>query len=316
MRQLIRWLHLLVRWAKVLAGKSYYHQPQHLGKAFVPNELAGYFNDLTAKTRWPGHTDEEGVPINVLDDGRRVYFVTTIVQKALGHWDKWLLTHEHKDKEVFLELCRWLLHRQDEHGGWPVLSELGIRISSPYSAMTQGECISAFVRAWQVTGDPEFKEGAKRALELMRMPIREGGTMIVDDKGLFLEEMPSDPRSSILNGWIFAILGVYDFWLAFKDESALDLFKISLVTLRDHLQEYDVGYWSRYDVQGHLASFFYHDLHIQQLTALSMIDDHFIFSEFCDLWIKYQKSRKNRIRALASKGLQKLREPGDVVVIR
>jgi hypothetical protein len=300
MRQLTRWPRLLVRWAKVLAGKSYYHQPQHLGKAFVPNELAGYFNDLTAKTRWPGHTDGEGVPINALDDGRRVYFVTTIVQKALGHWDKWLLTQDDTDRKIFLKLCRWLLLRQDGHGGWPFWSELGIRISSPYSAMTQGECISAFVRAWQLTGDPEFAEGAKRALELMRMPIGEGGPMIADDKGLFLEEMPADPRSSILNGWIFAIFGVYDFWLAFKDESALDLFEISLVSLKSHLQDYDVGYWSRYDVQGHLASSFYHDLHIQQLTAVSMIDDDPLFSEFRELWIQYKRSRKNRIRALVS----------------
>lgn len=34
MRQLTRWAHMLVRWAKVLTGKSYYHQSQQLGKAF------------------------------------------------------------------------------------------------------------------------------------------------------------------------------------------------------------------------------------------------------------------------------------------
>jgi hypothetical protein len=304
-----------VRWAKVLAGKSYYHQPQQLGKAFRPGKMAGYFNDLTAKTHWAGHTDKEGIPINVLVDGHRIYFATTIVQKALGHWDKWLLTRNDTDREVFLKLCRWLLARQDEHGGWPILSELGLSRSSPYSAMTQGECISAFVRAWKLTDGPEFAEGAKRALELMCRPIEHGGPMIVDHKDLFLEEMPANPRSSILNGWIFAIIGLYDFWLAFEDENAHDLFGLSLVTLKSHLQEYDVGYWSCYDINSHLASPFYHDLHIHQLTALAMIDDNPYFREFRDRWIGYQRVRKNRVKSLVAKGIQKLREPGEVVMI-
>jgi len=68
------WPRLFARWARVLAGHSYYHQYQYLGKAFLPGELSGYYNDLTAKIRWTGCTDDEGVPVNVLVDGRRVYF--------------------------------------------------------------------------------------------------------------------------------------------------------------------------------------------------------------------------------------------------
>ncbi|MDD3565961.1 MAG: D-glucuronyl C5-epimerase family protein, partial [Methanothrix sp.] len=94
-----------------------------------------------------------------------------------------------------------------------------------------------------------------------------------------------------------------------------ELFRISLATLRNHLNEYDSGYWSYDDVQGHLASPFYHDLHIQQLTALSMISGDDIFRGFCDCWIGYQNISKNRIKALVSKGIQKLRDPGDVVII-
>jgi len=211
MTRLARGPRLLVRWAKVLAGRSYYHQPQRLGKVFHPQELAGYFNDLTAKTHWTGHTDEEGIPVNVLADGRRVYFATTIVQKALGHWDKWLLTHDERDKEGFLRLSRWLLARQDDHGGWPVWPEVGLSLPSPYSAMTQGECISAFVRAWKLTGEVAFAEGARRALVLMCRPLESGGPAIIEEESLFLEEVPTIPRSSILNGWIFALFGLYDF---------------------------------------------------------------------------------------------------------
>lgn len=316
MTRFARWPYLFLRWAKVLAGQSYYHQPQRLGKAFRPGELAGYFNDLTAKTHWTGHNDEEGIPINVLADGRRIYFATTVVQKALGHWDKWLLTCNSRDREEFLRLSRWLLAQQDDKGGWPVWSELGLSLPSPYSAMTQGECVSALARAWKLTGDGTFAEGARRALDLMCRPVESGGPAIVKGKRLFLEEVPSLPRSSILNGWIFGIFGLYDFWLAFKDENARELFMLSLDTLKGHLYEYDAGYWSYYDVRGHLASHFYHDLHIHQLTALAMIDNDTLVAEFRDRWIRYQQSWKNRVRAFNVKVIQKLREPGEAVIVR
>jgi len=316
MMQFAKWPRLFLRWARLLAGRSYYHQPQPVGKAFRPEELAGYFNDLTAKTHWVGHTDEEGIPVNILADGRRVYFATTVVQKALGHWDKWLLTHNDGDREEFLRLCRWLLVRQDDNGGWPVWSELGLSLPSPYSAMTQGQCISAFVRAWRLTGDEAFATGAKRALDLMYRPLEYGGPAIIEKESLFLEEAPAIPRSSILNGWIFALFGIYDFWLVFKDENAYNLFKLSLDTLKGHLHKYDAGYWSYYDVRGHLASPFYHDLHIHQLTALAMIDDYSLFTQFRDRWIRYRQSWKNRVRALCVKAMQKLHEPGEGVIVR
>lgn len=116
MMRSVRWSWLLLRWAKVLSGRSYYHQPQRLGMLFRPGELAGYFNDLTTKTSWSGLVDDQGIPVNILADGRRVYFAKTIAQKALGHWDKWLLTHNAADREAFLVLCRWLLAWQDARG--------------------------------------------------------------------------------------------------------------------------------------------------------------------------------------------------------
>ena len=316
MRQLTQWPRLLVRWARILWGKSYYHQSQRLGKAFRPGELAGYFNDLTAKTHWAGYSDDEGIPMNVLLDGRRVYFATTVVQKALGHWDKWLLTRDDRDKEEFLKLCRWLLAQQDDRGGWPIWSELGLSSASPYSAMTQGEGISAFVRAWVLTGDEVFLQGARRALDLMIKPIEDGGPSIHEGGFLFLEEVPSRPRSSILNGWIFSLFGLYDYWLALRDQEAYEIFQRSLATLKNHLHQYDAGYWSYYDAQGHLASPFYHDLHIHQLSALGLVDQAPLLIEYRDRWIMYQRKRWNRVKAIGAKMVQKLKEPGEVVITR
>jgi heparosan-N-sulfate-glucuronate 5-epimerase len=300
----------------MVAGTSYYHKPQRLGRVFSVSELEGYYNDLTTKTEWTGESDGEGIPLVVLANGHRVHFAITIVQKALGHWDRWLLTQRLADKEEFLCLSSWLLSRQDERGGWPVWSDVGASSASPYSAMAQGECISAFIRAWKITGKSKYIEGARRALHLLELPVNEGGTAIYNDPDVFLEEIPSVPHSLILNGWIFALFGLRDFWLGTADVETREFFLRSLATLKRNFQRYDAGFWSCYDLQGHLASPFYHDLHIHQLRALAMIDNDPIILAHRDRWSRYRKNLGNRVRAFCLKAAQKLREPGEVTVIR
>lgn len=310
MKSFSRTAKLFFRYAQIVAGKSYYHRPLRLGGVFRPGELAGYFNDLTVKTEWGGEVDEQGIPLIVLLDGRKLHFATTIVQKALGHWDQWLLTQDDEDKNTFLHLCSWLVARQDGQGGWDVGALLGLSLPSPYSAMVQGQCISAFVRAWRVSEDHKFAEGAWHAFELLRTPVSDGGPMIIQGNDVFLEEYVSIPRSSILNGWIYALFGLYDYWLAFGDSEAWNLYQRSLYTLKNSLHQYDTGYWSYYDVCGHVASGFYHDLHIHQLTALVMVDNDPLLARQRDRWMEYQQGLGNRARAFLVKAVQKLREPG------
>jgi len=69
-------------------------------------------------------------------------------------------------------------------------------------------------------------------------------------------------------------------------------------------------------VQKRLASPFYHVLHIHQLKALAMVENNSRLTRVLGRWEVYQHSRVNRFRALIVKALQKLREPGEEVVIR
>src|SRR5438270_1820977 len=62
----VRWRHRATHWYGMFAGTSYYHQPQNTGRLFTPGLLKGYFNDLTGKTRWNGHSDHKNLPISKL----------------------------------------------------------------------------------------------------------------------------------------------------------------------------------------------------------------------------------------------------------
>jgi len=308
----------LNRWIKLLAGKSYYHKHQGLGKKFTPDKIEGYFNDLTNKTLWEGKTDPNGTPMNViLETRRKVYFATTIVQKALGHYDKWLMKNEAREFSEFIKLCDWLVNNQDSQGGWKVWVNMGVKALVPYSAMTQGEAISALVRAWKHTRSHSYKECAEHACSLLIEPVEKGGTAYYIGNDIFLEEIPLRPRNTILNGWIFALIGLYDYHLAFSNEKVYRKFRNSLGSLEYHISCFDTGYWSYYDTQRHIASHFYHDLHIAQLNALCLIEpEHNQILKYVKQWSTYRQHKFNLYYATILKGIQKIREPGEVTLLK
>lgn len=307
---------MFFHWVRMLMGKSYYHAPQGIGMAFDPERLHGYFNDLTGKAQWKGSLDADGIPVNRLADGTSCHFTTTIVQKALGHFDRHILTGDMHEKAEFLNICKWLDDHQDVRGGWDVSSLLRLPGDLKYSAMPQGEATSALVRAWQLTGDMKYLRCAEKAFGLMMTPVEEGGTAYYHNGMIYLEECPGVEKNTILNGWLFALFGIHDMYLATGNESHRTLFYRSHETLIKQLGKYDAGYWSYYDEKGALASPFYHDLHISQLRALCRVSNDDVLAGFIDRWEEYRKNRMKKARAFSVKVLQKLKNPPSVVIVK
>jgi len=310
---------MLKNWLSMVAGSSYYHQEQLPGRIFKPGNILGYYNDLTAKTKWRGPVSESGFPLNRRQDGRLVIFPTTIAQKALGHYDMWLLGRDRRDLEEFVLLARWLREHQDSQGGWPVWSTLGFTCSSDYSAMVQGEAISVVVRAYRLDGDPSWIGAAEAAARLMLRPVEKGGTARYMPEGIVLEEFPSESLKTVLNGWFFALYGLYDLGLS-KTVPALDIERTLDETLRAlgaFLPRFDAGYWSYYDTCRNLASPFYHRLHIAQLCVLEMTFPD-IIGPVAGLYrrrFEHQwSSGINKLKAVVKKGLQELWNPPEVLL--
>jgi heparosan-N-sulfate-glucuronate 5-epimerase len=256
------YLRMARRYGKMLAGKSYAHRDQGLGKHFVPGHLSGYYNDLSSKTEW--HlVDHAGLPLVRLPSGKHVYHPIMLLQKALGHWDNWLSSEPQSAQHwtSFLQIARWALDSQDDNGGWETWSCLGRTNALPYSAMTQGQAMSVLVRAFSVTREEAYLEGARRALAPMLMPVEEGGTSWLTSDGLILEEMPFRIPNTVLNGWVFALYGLYDFTLADDSPATREVLESTLSALLARLYMYDAKFWSFYDTSGTIASPFYHRLH-------------------------------------------------------
>ena len=146
---------------------------------------------------------------------------------------------------------------------------------------------------------------------VFRSQLREGGVCFTDERGdVWFEEYIVSPPTHILNGFIWAAWGVYDFFLVTKDEAARRLFDQAVKTLRRNLDRYDLGFWSLYEQSGTLlpmvASPFYHQLHVAQLRVMHRLTGDDLFSRYADRWETYARSRTKRTRALCYKGAFKL----------
>ncbi|MCK4794653.1 MAG: hypothetical protein KAV87_63570, partial [Desulfobacteraceae bacterium] len=141
--------------------------------------------------------------------------------------------------------------------------------------------------------------------------VREGGVTNTDEEGhIWFEEYIVFPPTHILNGFIWASWGVYDYFLATGESIAEELFRQAIQTLIANLRRYDVGFWSLYEQSGTrlrmLASPFYHQLHIVQLKVLYRLTKEDVFREYALRWERYGQSRIKRTVAFAHKAMFKL----------
>jgi hypothetical protein len=180
-----------------------------------------------------------------------------------------------------------------------------------YSGLAQGHGVSLLLRAHAQTADRKYQLAAEAAFISLTTPIAAGGVLFEDDENnLWIEEYLVNPPTHILNGFMWALWGVFDFWLATADASAKQIFDRGTATLLHNLPRFDTGYWSLYEQSGTqlkmLASPFYHRLHIVQLQVMASLTGEPRFAEVADRWEANTQRRANRSRALVEKSIFKL----------
>lgn len=307
---------MIKRWISILNGKTAVALPQRKGKAYSLTEVKGFYNDLTLKVGNGTDTDEEGIPMSLLGGNKHVYFPIAIFQYGLANYDLWLLNKDEVKKYIFYKTVKWALENQDERGAWNCFGPI---MSKKYtvSAMGQGEGAALLLRAYLETGKVQYFDAARKAIDFMLIPIEQGGTAHYEENGrVILEEYANIERSTVLNGWIFAFFGLYDFCKVTNENKYIEKMEDTVDALCDLLPKYDMGYWSKYDLTGKVASPAYQSLHVALLSVMGEITDRDIFIYYEKKWNEYAKSSINRYRAISKKTIQKLFEKTDAVVIK
>jgi heparosan-N-sulfate-glucuronate 5-epimerase len=280
-------------WASTLSRGATYER-QTPGSRWTEESVAGYFVDFCEKTWAPGARD--------LDSLQPV----SLAQLALGWWER----HLEGDAQAGarFEAIAELLARQAVRVGselrWP------FRVAVPKyglgtgwcSAMAQGQVASVFVRQHLRTGADSWGDCALGAL---RPLLGKSELVSLTREGRILEEAPTDPPSHILNGWIYALWGLWDAAVGLQDADAAGAFGAGVATLRTMLPSYDVGWWTRYSLYPHvlidLAKPFYHRIHVLQLEVTARATGHSDIAAMAERWRGYDRA-PNRVAAVTQKG--------------
>ncbi|HEX3820828.1 MAG TPA: D-glucuronyl C5-epimerase family protein [Candidatus Sulfotelmatobacter sp.] len=308
--------------AYLLGGKShltFWHETPTENLRASAAEPGEYYMPFTGKANYQGAYDEFGIP--QLDYHGRIglqYNPIAIAQYGLGNYNLWRSTNDPDRRRKFFLVADWLVANleQNSHGlsVWNHHFDWEYRdtLKSPwYSALAQGQGISVLVRAHKESNDWRYLEAARRAFASFQHSIEDGGVAFTDASGdLWFEEYIVSPPTHILNGFIWAVWGIHDYFLATKDATAQELFTRAVRTLLHNLDRYDLGFWSLYEQSGTrmpmVASRFYHHLHIVQLRMMHRLTGEEEFLRIADRWQSYTRSRAKRTRALCYKSVFKL----------
>ncbi len=157
-----------------------------------------------------------------------------------------------------------------------------------YSGMAQGRLLTLFTRLYNVTDDSKYLAWADSTFESLKLLKSENEeeewvSYIDEEQYFWIEEYPVPELVHVLNGFIYATFGIYDYYLATEKEEALHLLRASITTIENYIENYrNPGGISFYDLNDRSQKEFYHGVHINQLNLLHKITGEIYFKEMAD----------------------------------
>jgi hypothetical protein len=184
------------------------------------------------------------------------------------------------------QAARLLDRRVESRGGWffPYAFDFALHgdtrdlMRAPwFSAMAQGKALTLFVRLHEVTKEGQYATAADRVFAtLLATPDRTLPWVNWVDQGgyLWLELYPRWPAAetsdATLNGHIWVIYGLHDYYAATKDPEALRLWRGGIAMVERYAaQDFrEPGWISRYCLLHPVHSARYHEHHVSQFLEL------------------------------------------------
>jgi hypothetical protein len=151
---------------------------------------------------------------------------------------------------------------------------------------------------------------------MMDTPTADGGYRFSDERfALWYEE--DNHEGHILNGHLFALLGVHDLHRVTKDPYYAACRDRGLQTVRDNLGAFDMGFMTKYRaIDDGPANNAYHRLHADQFEVFFRITGDDFYSATARRFHTYHEQRRYRLRTFVHlttrAALDKLRRPSDV----
>jgi heparosan-N-sulfate-glucuronate 5-epimerase len=201
--------------------------------------------------------DEAGIPLRDFPGSLgKQYLVSRIAGYGFAHWNRSCSSDSSTlNHTEFLKIAQWFSRvpqaRYEHH--FPIA---GMKL--PWiSCISQGEAASILSRAFIRTGDRAYLAKARQALAPFQVLVDGGGLRsTLPDGQPFLEEYPGTEYRHVLNGCLYALVGLNDYIRAAGEEGRdhRPLFDSLIEAVASNLAAWNVNGWSVYDYQTKLNS--------------------------------------------------------------
>lgn len=293
---------------------TFWHGKPTKNKDLDLNRLDQYYMLFSKKANFNENLDKKGIPrLNYHGEIGKQYNPIAISQWGLGNYNKWKNKKENIYFLKFIKSANWLKDniKLNKFGVsvWMHNFDFEYRdlLKSPwYSGLAQGQGLSVLVRAYKETKDISYLDVIERVILSFDKNISEGGVNYIDEKNdPWIEEYLVSPPTHILNGFIWGLWGIRDYYIFFKSSKHKKLFYKYSNTILKNLENYDLGYWSKYEESGTLlpmiSSPFYHNLHICQLEIMYDLTGNKSYITYSRKWRKYSQNRLYKFLAIINK---------------
>ena len=241
----------------------------------------------------PSIHDANGVPMKVVA-GKRYYAPAGASQYGLRMEDAYRRLHQAGYLKIADTVLRTLVATGiRSNGGIYVpyrfdfcLHHISTEVMHApwYSAMAQGLLLSLSIRLYRDTKDVWYLDTAQSLFATFRHIGRGSApwvTLIDNSRYYWLEEYPEPQGQSddTLNGFIFAVFGLYDYYEGTHDPYGLQALRGALTTLRHYVSQYRIpGSSSRYCLEHGRPQIKYHQIVTSQLVFLYQMsgDSYFL----------------------------------------
>lgn len=271
-----------------------------LGDVSWNNTLGIYYIDMRPSiihytdNIYDGCFDDNGVPMISDQNGGFYYSTVNICQYAFIIHAEYIEKQE-ENSRVKLKSCIDVLEKlkteTNNHVYWSIHKyNKRYDLAPPWvGAMDQGQALSLYTRYYQVSKEDYYLNQAKKITAYFEVDMEKGGFKRIDENGnVWFEEYPSSQPSFVLNGFIYAIYGLIDFYRVNNDKKIKKMIDKCFMTIKESIHLYDSGYWSYYDqLKKELVRYYYQkNVHVPQLESIYLLTNDKIFLKYYKKWKK------------------------------
>lgn len=272
----------------------------------LQQEILSPFEDRIHADPTTTNLDDQGIAVyKHYQTGEELYHPIYIAQHAMALILDYQTTGDPASLDFAAKNAQHLIDNHTEfEGAWFFQYEFDwtyvdrTLVAPWWSGMAQGEALTVFSRLAQLQPEnPQWRHAADQVFK--SFAIRGTGnahpwsTVIIDGELWFEEYAGSQPPLQVLNGQVFAIFGLWEYWVLSADPEAARLIDggaTTVLTIMPRIRNAgNVSYYCAqldYCESPDWVNGTYHPIHIQQLDALSRITGDQRFTSWSELLVQ------------------------------